>query len=215
MFSVVLENTDSPMASGSKRQTEVSMSTRQTSRYGTLGLNVGFVGRWSRLIWGALILVPFGIELADVFTNPDVSSSIYGFVAMCLLGITFVYTIVYRMLGERVFSRSNPWINTVILVGPAWAVAWWGVIFAPLTGFDLPQAFSLAMGVYIGLSFILQWKIKYGGCEVVAVPIILFKKRYTTYCIPLVAFDVVEKKVVDTLAKSPMPDSAKVFTRAA
>ena len=188
------------------------MSTRQTSRYGTLGLNVGFVGRWSRLIWGALILVPFGIELADLFTNPDVSSFIYGSVAMYLLGITFVYTIVYLLLGERVFSRSNPWINTVILVGPAFVVAWWEVIFAPLAGFDLPQGFSLAMGAYIGLSFILQWKIRYGGCEVVAVPIILFKKRYTTYCIPLVAMDAVEKKVVDVLAKSREPDSVAVST---
>ena len=183
------------------------MSTRQASNYGTLGLNVGFVGRWSRLIWGALLLIPLGFELADLFTSPDESRSIYGFVAIYLLAITFAYTVVYGMLGKRVFSRSNPWINTVILVGPAFAVVWWNVIFGPLAGFDLPLAFSLAMGVYIGLSFILQWKIKYGGCEVVAVPIILLKKRYTTYCIPLIAMDAVEKKVVDAMAKPPKPDS--------
>ncbi len=190
------------------------MSTRQISRYGTLGVDVGFVGQWSRLVWGALILVPFGFELAGAFTNPDESRSIYGFVAMYLLAVTFAYTVVYRMLGERFFSRSNPWINTLILVGPAFVVVWWEVIFAPLAGFDLPQAFSLAMGVYVGLSFILQWRIKYGGCEVVAVPIILLKKRYTTYCVPLVALDAVEKKVVDTLAKSPKPAPVAASTRA-
>ena len=57
------------------------------------------------------------------------------------------------------------------------------------------------MGVDIGASFILQWRIKYGGCEVVALPVVLFKKRYTTYCVPLVALDVVEKQIVDRLAR--------------
>ena len=34
------------------------MSEKQTirSRYGTLGLNVGWFGRWSRLGWGLFIL---------------------------------------------------------------------------------------------------------------------------------------------------------------
>ena len=54
------------------------------------------------------------------------------------------------------------------------------------------------MGVYIGVSFILQWRIGYGGCEVVSIPIILLRRRYVTYCIPLVALDAVEKKIVDS-----------------
>ena len=44
---------------------------------------------------------------------------------------------------------------------------------------------------------ILQWKIRYGGCEVVALPIILSRRRYTTYCIPLIALNAVEKVVVE------------------
>jgi hypothetical protein len=50
--------------------------------------------------------------------------------------------------------------------------------------------------VYVGISLLLQWKIKYGGCEVVSLPIILFKRRYVTYCIPLVAVDAMEKGFV-------------------
>jgi hypothetical protein len=50
---------------------------------------------------------------------------------------------------------------------------------------------------YIGLSFLLQWRLNYGGCEVVSLPILLFRKRYPTYCIPLVVLDAVEKAVVD------------------
>jgi len=41
---------------------------------------------------------------------------------------------------------------------------------------------------------ILQWRIKYGGCEVVSLPIMLFKRRYTTYCIPLAVLDAAERK---------------------
>ena len=50
--------------------------------------------------------------------------------------------------------------------------------------------------VYVGISLLLQWKIKYGGCEVVSLPTILFKRRYVTYCIPLVAVDATEKELV-------------------
>ena len=90
----------------------------------------------------------------------------------------------------------------MIFVGPAFLVGWWPIIIAPFVGTELPSAFLVAMGGYIGLSFILQWRIKYGGCEVVALPIVLFRNRYTTYCIPLVALDAAEKVVVDALAKS-------------
>ena len=41
------------------------------------------------------------------------------------------------------------------------------------------------------------WRLNYGGCEVVSVPILLFRKRYPTYCIPLVALDAVEKAIVE------------------
>ena len=59
------------------------------------------------------------------------------------------------------------------------------------------MALPLGASAYIGISLILQWKIRYGGCEVVALPILLSKRRYTTYCLPLVALDAVEKVVVE------------------
>lgn len=62
---------------------------------------------------------------------------------------------------------------------------------------ELPSELPLAMGVYIGVSFILEWAIKYGGCEVVSLPIIVFRRRYVTYCLPLVVIDATEKQTVD------------------
>ncbi len=186
------------------------------SKYGKLGMDVGFVGRWSRLVWGILILAPFAFGIVeDLSDSGGWSLSFYGFSALYLVGIALAYTVVYRVFGEIIFARSNPWVNTLIFVGPAFVVAWWDFIIAPFVGTELPNAFSLAMGVYIGLSFILQWRIKYGGCEVVALPIILFKKRYTTYCMPLVALDAVEKKVVETLAKSGTTDPVTISERGA
>ena len=166
-------------------------------RFGRLGLDVGLVGRWSRLLWGIAFLLPLAFGGAKDLQGSASSLSFYGLAVIYLLGIGAAYISVYWTLGERIFARANPWLNTAVFVGPAIVVAWWEVLIQPATGLDLPSSFPLAMSVYIGVSFILQWKIRYGGCEVVALPMILSKRRYTTYCIPLVALDAVEKVVVE------------------
>ncbi len=168
------------------------------SRFGTLGLDVGVFGRWSRLAWGVLLLIP--IAYAVVTSDLLDSGAFYLQAVLYLVGITAAYVLVYWAFGERFFASANPWVNTAIFVGPAFTVGWWPILVAPATGFELPEALILAMGVYIGVSFILQWRIGYGGCEVVSIPIILLRRRYVTYCIPLVALDAVEKKFVDSHA---------------
>ena len=179
------------------------------SRFGTLGLDVGVVGRWSRLVWGLLILVPIVYELS---TRSDLlgSGDFYLQAAVFLVGITAAYVLVYWAFGGF-FATANPWVNTAIFVGPAFVIAWWPIIFAPVTGIEIPEALALAMGVYVGISFILQWRIGYGGCEVVSIPIILLRRRYVTYCIPLVALDAVEKKIIDSRTSrhaAPIRDAA-------
>ena len=173
------------------------MTTNKGSRYGVLGLDVGRFGRWSRLFWGLLILLPLALQTVQDLRSDGFSPAFYGQTFLYLLLIAAAYTLVYWFLGERLFARANPWVNTVILVVPAFLLAWWNPLFWPLTGLQLPSALGLAMGLYIGLSFILQWRLRYGGCEVVALPILLFKRRYTTYCIPLIVADAAEKRLVD------------------
>jgi len=177
--------------------------TTSRSKYGTVGLNVGFVGRWGRLVYGIVILVPLIIQSIQGFSKSNELIIFYGSAIAYLIGITAAYVAVYYLLGEKVFSRGNAWLNTAILVGPAILAGLWNPLFSQTTGFVLPGAFMLALTVYIGVSLILEWKIKYGGCEVVAIPIILLGRRYTTYCFPIVAVDAVEKVVVDKKAKSP------------
>ena len=143
---------------------------------------------------GALILAPI-VEQLLRDSGASRSVEFYGEAVLYLAGIVVAYLAVYYLLGEKLFARANPWINTLILVGPAIVIAWWNTAISSVVGVALPGALSLAFGFYIGISLLLQWKIRYGGCEVVAIPILLLKRRYTTYCIPLVALDAVEKKV--------------------
>ena len=171
------------------------------SKYGKLGLDVGTLGRWSRLITGLLILIPLVINVGLNFSPSTGSIPFYGLFLAYFIAILMVYSLVYWFLGERFLARVNPWVTTAIFVGPAILVAWWDLLVAPFTSLRLPQPLVLAMAVYIGISLILQWRIRYGGCEVVSIPILLFRRRYPSYCIPLVAIDAVEKAVVDNKAK--------------
>ncbi len=174
------------------------MTSREiTSKYGVLGLNVGRFGRWSRLVLGILILIPITIAIIQDYTTSGISLRFAGLTLFWFIVIIAAYSGVYWALGERLFATTNPWIKTAVLVIPAFLLAWWEFTIGPFTAIRLPMGLQLAMGIYVGLSFILQWRINYGGCEVVAIPILLFKRRYVTYCIPLVAADAVEKAIVD------------------
>ena len=175
------------------------------SRFETVGLDVGSVGRWTRLGMGAIMLAPIAEQLLRN-TSLAASANFYGEAALYLIGIIASYLTVYYLLGERLFARANPWINTLILVGPAIVIVWWNTAISPAVGVALPGGLSLAFGLYVGISFVLQWKIRYGGCEVVAIPILLLKRRYTTYCIPLVVLDAVEKQVMESRTGSRETD---------
>lgn len=168
--------------------------------FGTLGMDVGTAGHLARLIFGSILVFFVVANLV-----PRISAGSGQWFASLLTYfalITLSYTLVYWILGELgVLQRLKPWYATTIFVGPAFLVAWWDFLVLPLTGIAIPSAFWFAMLAYIGLSFVLQWRLKYGGCEVVALPILLFRKRYPTYCIPLVALDAVEKAIVDNRIK--------------
>lgn len=170
---------------------------KTSSRFGKLGLDVGIVGRWSRFFYGLLILIPLVVDIADDFNSSSASLAFYGHVILYFLFILAAYSVVYWFLGERLLAWANPWIGTLIFVGSALVIGFWNFTVAPATDLHLPTELIVAMALYIGLSLLVQWRIQYGGCEVVSLPIIFFRRRYPTYCVPLVAVDAVEKAVVD------------------
>ena len=153
------------------------------SNYGVLGLDLGVVGRLLRLLVGVAITAQITYSLATV--TP--SAAFLGMAFTYFAAVLIAYTTAHWILGERILSRSNPWVGTAIILGP--------VLVALV--FDLgPPEFQLGLRLYVGVSLLLTAFMGYGGCEVVALPSLLFGKRYAVYC-PYNALDAVEKAVVD------------------
>jgi hypothetical protein len=53
-----------------------------------------------------------------------------------------------------------------------------------------------ALLLYVGVSLIFSFFMRYGGCEVMSIPGLVFGSRHTVYC-PLNVVDAVEKAVID------------------
>ena len=184
-----------------------SINDINKSKYGILGLDVGSFGRWIRLFVGILYLIPitlsilFDPETLSILTETiKISTNVISFYITMIIYfviIIFLYIFVYKVFGNLVFAKNNVWINTLIFVGPILVVGYWNILTGPFSNIKVPLPLVSASTIYIAMSLILEWKLKYGGCEVVSLPIILFKKRYKTYCIPIVAVDVIEKTLVD------------------
>ena len=187
---------------------ENSNSARH-SKYGVLGLDVGGVGRWMRLFLGILYLIPiilsiiFDPQSLSILTQTiKISSNVAYFYLELLLYfviIVLLYITVYRVFGDLIFARNNGWLNTIIFVAPPIIVGYWNILAGSFFPFKFPLSLVGATTIYIALSLILEWHLKYGGCEVVSLPILLFKKRYKTYCIPIVAIDAFEKSIIDRI----------------
>ncbi|MEE8371325.1 MAG: DUF6410 domain-containing protein, partial [Sphingomonadales bacterium] len=101
----------------------------------------------------------------------------------------------FYFVGELLLSKMNPWTGTIIFLGTP------SVIF--LMGW-MPQPIAIAFGVYVYLSLMLIFYMRYGGCEVVALPSFILGKRYTMYC-PYNAMDAVERGVTPEGKGSSMP----------
>ena len=176
------------------------------SKYGEVGWDVGVVGRWFRLVLGVLIT---GAVVFDFWGGGHTHSPRTN----VLTGVFFVtillaYLAVYLLVVERVKDRS-PWISTLIFVFPA-------IYFANINAFIVPYEWSfgyliglpsinhpitLAMLLYIGISLPIQFVTRYGGCEVIAIQNLIYRKECSSYCVPLLPLDIVEKKIVDRIAQ--------------
>lgn len=156
-----------------------------------IGLEVGTVGRWFRLIIGAYIslLLTLGAVLGEPI--PD-AFALLGQVAFYFAVFLLAYLLAFRLLAKRVLGRTDPWVGTLLLLGPV----------ALIGGFQLgPPAFRIGLSLYYSLSSVLNFAMSYGGCEVAALPSLIFRTRYTLYC-PYNAVDVVENAVLKGTARS-------------
>ncbi len=157
-----------------------------TNSHFRIGDGVGLVGRWFRLFIGAYFVV--FLLLNPILLHPIPRADLLTFggkVGLSLAAIVAIYFVVFYAIGELVLSRMNPWAGTLVFLGTPTLLFLLGV---------LPPATQVAMGLYISASLMLTFFMRYGGCEVVALPSVLLHRRYTMYC-PYNAVDAVERAV--------------------
>jgi hypothetical protein len=152
---------------------------------------VRIVGRLVRLVGGLISLIIILMDLRSL-ENPIPGMdqvSLLRDTGLYLIAVLAAYTITYYLLSDRALNLLgcvNPWIPTAIFVGPP-------ILMAALSlG---PTAFRLGLGLYVAVATILASAMSYGGCEVVAFPALLFKRRHVIYC-PTNIVDVMEDAVV-------------------
>jgi hypothetical protein len=147
------------------------MSTEQAAATPTrtqrIGLDVWPFGRVVRVLFGLFGIAAAVTELVTEDHDAGFFLQTVGYVAL----FTAYYLVLHGALGERVLGRIDPFLATVLVLGPLF-----------LAAALLPSAIHVALGLYVGASLILTAAIGYGGCEVLSLSTLLFGRRYVTYC---------------------------------
>lgn len=137
-----------------------------------LGRDAGPYGRIARALVGVwLILAGAGIARRGGFGTLDAVT-----LAGYTVGAVLLYTAVTYLLGERLLTRLNPWTGTALLLLPVVTLTALSVIL------PIPATLLAATYLYVGLSVLLIGVVGYGGCEIVGLPVVLLRRRYTVYC---------------------------------
>jgi hypothetical protein len=145
-----------------------------------IGRDLGPAGRLVRILAGLLNLAA-AVGIARLMGPITVWS--LGQVLVALIGTALAYTIAIGALGPRVLGRIDPWLAAIAVVLPL------AVLFAlPF----VPDPVLAGAFLYIAISQLIQAVIGYGGCEIVGIPTLVLRRRYTIYCV-LNAADVVER----------------------
>ena len=145
-----------------------------------IGRDTTTFGRWVRLILGLLCILYAGLSLITITGRVDALSLLLSFLA-----ILVVYYLAYLVLEKPLLARREPWLNMLVFVVPALLIA-----LVPV----FPAALRAGMILYLGVMLVLNAAIGYGGCEVLAVPTLVYQRRYDVYC-PCNVLDLAEQAV--------------------
>ncbi|WP_444993881.1 hypothetical protein [Aliikangiella sp. IMCC44359] len=161
----------------------------------TLGVSVGSVGRFIRLWLGVCVLIWVGVDFYPVTHSHNLD--FFLMMAGSFLALTVSFTLLHILIGSYLVGK-NPIYGTLIFVLPMIYLLvapeldhsqqfghWFGWP-------ELNHPFRIGLLLFLGVSLIVQFFDKYGGCEVVAIPNVLFRKNYGTYCLPLLVIDALE-----------------------
>jgi hypothetical protein len=152
----------------------------------TIGRQTTPIGRVVRFILGLLLILYAGLSTISLTNRVAVLPLLASF-----LGILVVYFVAYLALEKPLLARMNPWLNALVFVVPSLVI-----VFAPL----FPAPLQVGMILYWGVTSVLNSLIGYGGCEVLAVPTLVYKRRYDVYC-PTNVFDAAEQAIAGNRRK--------------
>lgn len=139
-------------------------------RAARVGRELWAAGRAARILAGALFLAA---ALGTAVTFHLISLSGLVGIAATVAAAGAAYTTGMWWLGERFLARADPWLAALALILPLAVVA-----ALPF----LPRAISVGLDAYIAISLLAQAVIGYGGCEVVSIPTLVLRRRFTVYC---------------------------------
>ncbi len=182
------------------------------SKYGKVGRDVGICGRWIRLLIGIVMTL---VVLYDFFGGTHTHSlRTNTLIVLFFVGFVFAYLVGYLLIAEKIKDK-NPWIATMIFVFPAMYFFMNGFVvpyelsFGYLIGMPyINHPITIAIILYVGISFPIQFFTKYGGCEVIAIQNLIYRKNYSSYCVPLLPIDILEKTIVDAIARNRVTGAA-------
>ena len=145
-----------------------------------IGRDSTTLGRWFRLVLGLLLILFASLRTISITDRVDALPLILTFLA-----ILVVYYLAYLVLEKSLLARNNPWLNMLVFVVPALVIA-----LVPV----FPATIQAGMILYLGVTSVLNAMIGYGGCEVLAVPTLVYQRRYDVYC-PCNVLDLAEQAV--------------------
>jgi hypothetical protein len=124
------------------------------------------VGRSIRIVAGLALLAATVLSSLQFGGSPQVLGGIAAVFVVCVVG----YTLAVWLLGERLFRGGDPWLLAILLVAPA------------LVLFLFPAQLTIGYDAFLGISMVVQAAIAYGGCEIMGIPTLFVRRRYTVYC---------------------------------
>lgn len=142
-----------------------------------IGRRLGPAGGTVRLLGGVLLIASTVSFETGHPTGGRAAATLLGFAIA-----TAFYVVLYRTLGERVLARASPWVGTLLVLAPL-ALRQIGAV---------PDSVRQGVTLYVGISLLVTVAIRYGGCEVLAMPTAMFGRRYVVYC-PYNVIDAAER----------------------
>ncbi|WP_214321468.1 DUF6410 domain-containing protein [Nonomuraea sediminis] len=141
-----------------------------------IGRDSGPAGRILRLLAG---LAGLGL-LARRLNGASLAQ--IALVAVFFLMLVVAYSVVWRLLADRVIGRISPWITSAVLLLPVLA-------YGTNPG---GSAFFNGIAACMSISLIVNAVSGYGGVEVAAIPALVWRRRYPTYS-PFNTADLLER----------------------